>query len=238
VRLEGVRTLVTGGASGIGDAIVRRFREEGAEVVVADLRGGELELDVRDRASVERATVATVERLGGLDAVVCSAGRPVVGTVAELDEADWDDGIDTNLKGIFLTAKAAWPHLAESAGSITSIASIVGLWGSGGQAAYCASKAGVVMLTKCMALDGAKQGIRANCVCPGFTETPMLDRFMSEQADPDGARAAAVGLHPLGRLGTPADIAEAVVYLSSREAQWVTGTALVVDGGLTSGIWG
>ena len=94
------------------------------------------------------------------------------------------------------------------------------------------------MLTKCLALDGAKAGIRANCVCPGFVETPMLERFLAGQADPSAARAAATAVHPLGRLGHPADIAEAFVYLASDEASWVTGEALVVDGGLSSGIWG
>ena len=160
----------------------------------------------------------------------------MVGSVADLEEADWDDGLATNLKGVYLTAKAAWPYLLESRGSITSTASVVGLWGSGGQAAYCAAKAGVVMLTRCMALDGAPGGIRANCVCPGFVETPMLESFLADQPEPEAARAAAVGLHPLGRLGLPRDIADAFVYLASDEARWVTGAALVVDGGLTSGI--
>jgi NAD(P)-dependent dehydrogenase (short-subunit alcohol dehydrogenase family) len=237
-RLDGRRALVTGGASGIGATIVRRFREEGAEVLAGDLSGGELELDVRSRESVEKGVAAAVARLGGLDVLVCNAGRPVLGSVAELSEADWDDGLATNLKGVYLAAKAAWPHLAASRGSIVSTASVVGLWGSGGQAAYCAAKAGVVMLTKCMALDGARDGIRANCVCPGFVETPMLERFLAGQPDPEAARAGATALHPLGRLGSPTDVADGVVYLACDEARWVTGTALVVDGGLSSGIWG
>jgi NAD(P)-dependent dehydrogenase (short-subunit alcohol dehydrogenase family) len=193
-------------------------------------------LDVRSRASVDDAVGSAVERLGGLDTLVCNAGRPVVGAAHELDEADWDDGLAVNLKGIFRCARAAWPHLAASRGSIAITASVVGLWGSAGQAAYCVSKAGAVMLAKCLALDGAKAGIRANCVCPGFVETPMLERFLAEQADPAAARAAATALHPLGRLGRPGDVAEAFVYLASDEAAWVTGSTLVVDGGLTSGI--
>jgi NAD(P)-dependent dehydrogenase (short-subunit alcohol dehydrogenase family) len=238
VRLQGKRVLITGGASGIGSAVAQRFREEGAAVVAADLAAGDMPLDVRSRASVDAAVEGTVERLGGIDTLVCNAGRPVVGAVHELDEADWDDGLATNLKGIFLCARAAWPYLVESRGSIAITASVVGLWGSGGQAAYCAAKAGAVMLAKCLALDGAPAGIRANCVCPGFVETPMLERFLAGQPEPEAARAGATALHPLGRLGRPADIADAFVYLVSDESSWVTGSALVVDGGLTSGLSG
>jgi NAD(P)-dependent dehydrogenase (short-subunit alcohol dehydrogenase family) len=237
-RLEGKRAFVTGGAAGIGAATVARFRAEGARVVVADLEGGDVECDVRSGASVEAAVATAADLLGGLDTVVCNAGRPVLGALHELDEAEWDDGLATNLKSIYLCARASWPFLTESAGTILITASVVGLMGSGGQAAYCASKAGAVMLAKCLALDGAKAGIRASCVCPGFVETPMLERFLAGQPDPVAARTAATGLHPLGRLGLPADVADAFVYLASDEAAWVTGAALVVDGGLTSGIQG
>ena len=237
-RLEGKRALVTGGGSGIGAEIVDRFRDEGAAVVAADLEGGDLRCDVRSRESVEACVAETVARLGGLDALVLNAGRPVLGATHEVDEADWDDGLATNLKGLYLFSKAAWPHLVESRGSIGITASIIGIWGSPGQAAYCASKAAAVMLAKCLALDGAKAGIRANCVCPGFTETPLLERFFAGQADPAASRDWATRLHPLGRLGTPRDIADAFVYLASDEASWVTGTSLVVDGGFISGIWG
>jgi NAD(P)-dependent dehydrogenase (short-subunit alcohol dehydrogenase family) len=237
VRLDGKRALITGGASGIGAEIARRFREEGARVVTADLVG-DVAMDVRFAPSVAEAVGQAVTTLGGLDTLVCNAGRPVVGAVHELAESDWDDGIATNLKGIYLCTRAAWRHLAATRGSIAVTASVVGLWGSAGQAAYCASKAGAVMLTKCLALDGAKIGIRANCVCPGFTATPMLERFLSEQTDPEAARKAATALHPLGRLGSPLDVAEAFVYLASDEAAWVTGTALTVDGGLTAGLGG
>jgi NAD(P)-dependent dehydrogenase (short-subunit alcohol dehydrogenase family) len=207
-------------------------------VLTGDLRGGDLELDVRSRASVEAGVEAAVRELGGLDAIVCNAGRPTVGTVEALAEADWDDGLATNLKQVYLCARAAWRHLEASRGSILSTASIVGLWGSQNQAAYCAAKAAVVMLTKCLALDGAKAGIRANCVCPGFTQTPVLEQFVAGQPDPDAFRAGLVGAIPLARIGLPRDVADAFVYLASDEAAWVTGTALVVDGGTTSGISG
>jgi NAD(P)-dependent dehydrogenase (short-subunit alcohol dehydrogenase family) len=159
----------------------------------------------------------------------------VLGSVDTLAKADWDDGAATNLTGVYLTAQAAWPHLAESGGSIISTASTIGLMAVPGQAAYCAFKAGVVMLTKCMALDGAEAGIRANCICPGMIETPMLESIIEEQPDPDGARVAAKSYHPLGRLGTARDVADAFVYLASDEASWVTGVSLVIDGGFTTG---
>jgi meso-butanediol dehydrogenase/(S,S)-butanediol dehydrogenase/diacetyl reductase len=237
-RLEGRRVLVTGAASGIGAGVVERFRAEGARVVGTDLAGADLELDVRDRAQTEAAVAAVVERHGGLDVVVCNAGRPAVGPLHELDEEVWDDALATNLKSVYLMARAAWPHLVESRGTILATGSIVGLWGSPNQAAYCASKAGVTMLVKCLALDGAKDGVRANCVCPGFVETPLLERFLAEQDDPAAVRAAVSARHPLGRLGRPSDVADAFVYLASHEAAWVTGVSLPVDGGFTSGIWG
>ncbi len=237
--LEGRRAFVTGGASGIGAAVTARFREEGAQVVVGDLRPGadDVEVDVRDGSSVAGAVAAAVARLGGLDIVVCNAGKPVVGEAHDLPEETWADGIATNLTSVYLTVKASWPHLVESRGCIISTASAVGLTPLGAnQTTYCTAKAGVVMLTRCLALEGASAGIRANCVCPGFTETPMLQDFIAAQPDPEAARQAAARLHPLGRLGTAADIANAFVYLASDAASWVTGVALTVDGGLISGI--
>ena len=222
---------------GIGAAVVRRFQEEGAGVVSADLKGGDVVCDVRSSEQVDAAVAETVERLGGLDTLVCNAGRTVVGKLHELPEEDWDDGFDVNLKGIYRCVRSAWAHLAESGGTITSTASVVGIWASEGQAAYCATKAGMIMLTKCMALEGAREGIRANCVCPGFTDTPLLQTFMAQQDDPEALREAAVGLHPVGRLGTAEDIADSIVFLSSDESSWVTGVDLRVDGGLATGIW-
>ena len=182
---------------------------------------------------------AAIEAFGGVDVVVNNAGITITGAAHDLTEDDWDRELAINLKSVYLVSKALWPHFLErGGGSIVSTASIAGLWAIPDDAAYCASKAGVIMLTKCLALDGAKAGIRANCVCPGFIQTPMIDGYFSDQADPAAAREFAVGLHPLGRLGDPRDIADGFVYLASDEARWVTGTALTVDGGLTAGIWG
>jgi NAD(P)-dependent dehydrogenase (short-subunit alcohol dehydrogenase family) len=196
-------------------------------------------MDVTRTADIVEGLDRLVEEFGGLDVVVNNAGITIVGAAHTMDEDDWDKELAINTKSVYLVSKAAWPHLeARGGGAIVSTASIAGIWAIPEDAAYCASKAAVIMLTKCMALDGAKAGIRVNCVCPGFIQTPMIDGYFADQADPEAARAGAVALHPLGRLGTPLDIADGFVYLASDDARWVTGTALTVDGGLTSGIWG
>ena len=237
-RLAGKRALVTGGGSGIGAATVERFREEGASVLSADLEGGDVHCDVRSGPDVAAAVNDAVTQLGGLDTLVLNAGRTVVGLLHELPGDEWDDGLAVNLTSVYLFVREAWPHLVDAGcSSITSTASIVGLVGSQNQAAYCATKAGVVMLTKCLALDGARDGVRVNCVCPGFTDTPLLQKFFTAQDDPDGARAAAMAMKPLGRLGTADDMAEAYVYLASDHASYVTGVALPVDGGMISGLF-
>jgi NAD(P)-dependent dehydrogenase (short-subunit alcohol dehydrogenase family) len=251
-RLSGKIALVTGAGSGIGRETARRFAQEGARVAAADLHGDTaaataaelgneglaLEVDVTRADSVRKALREIVEHYGGIDVVVNNAGVTIVGTAHEMAEEDWDRELATNLKSIYLVSKEAWPHLVDrGGGAVLNTASIAGMWAPA-DAAYCASKAGAIMLTKCLALDGAKAGIRVNCVCPGFTETPMIEGYFADQSDPEASRTFATGLHPLGRLGKPRDIADAFVYLASDEAAWVTGAALVVDGGLTSGIWG
>ncbi len=251
-RLQGKVALVTGAGSGIGKETATRFAAEGAQVVCADLLGDKaiatateignsalgIEMDVTATKSIKAGLKQLLRQFGSLDCVINNAGVTIVGAAHEMEEDDWDRELDTNLKSVYLVSKAAWPHLVEGGGSIASTASIAGIWAIPADAAYCASKAGVIMLTKCMALDGAKAGIRVNCVCPGFIETPMIDGYFADQPDPEASRQYATSIHPLGRLGKPRDIADAFVYLSSDEASWVTGTSLVVDGGLVSGIWG
>ncbi|MDE0392551.1 MAG: SDR family NAD(P)-dependent oxidoreductase [Rhodospirillales bacterium] len=254
MRVSGKRALVTGGASGIGAATAERFAAEGAAVAIADLdgpgtdrqvaaihaHGGQaigLVADVGDEASVTAMMDRAWEALGGVDILVNNAAIPMIGTVETLAGDDWDRVLDLDLSSIYRVSRAAWPRFVEAGGgTILNTASVAGVIGMAGQHGYSAAKAGVVMLTKCMALDGAAHGIRANCVCPGFVETPMANAYFDAQDDPEASKAAVNAAHPLGRMGQPDEIAAAFLYLASDEARWVTGTALVIDGGLTAGL--
>lgn len=254
MRLADTVALVTGAASGIGAETARQFAAQGAIVYCADIRadaaeatarairaaGGRahgLEMDVTSAASIKAAVAAVLADQERIDTVVNNAGITIVGSIMDLTEDEWDRELNINLKSIFLVSRAVWPQMQkQGGGAILNTASIAGVTAIPSDAAYCASKAGVIMLTKCMAVDGAKDKIRVNCVCPGFIDTPMIQGYFDDQPDPAAARDYAVRLHPLGRLGTPADIAAMYVYLASPDAIWVTGTAQVVDGGLLAGL--
>ena len=254
MRLAGKRALVTGAASGIGAATAERFAAEGAAIAIADIdaAGAEAQAaairagggnaigfaaDVGDDRSVAAMVDRAWEALGGVDILVNNAAIPTIGTVETLAADEWDRVLDLDLSSIYRVSHAIWPRYVEAGGgTILNTASVAGIVGMAGQHGYSAAKAGVVMLTKCMALDGATHGIRANCVCPGFVETPMVLTYFEAQDDPVASRAAVEAAHPLGRMGQPAEIAAAFLYLASDEARWVTGTALVIDGGLTAGL--
>ena len=256
MRLEGKSAVVTGAASGIGRETALRFAGEGAAVICADrdaagadavaaeiaAKGGSahaVAADITSAHDVARLAEDSLAARGTIEVLVNNAGVTILGGVAELTEADWQREIDINLSGAWRVSKAFWPHFAETGGGvILNTASIAGVIAAPQDAAYVASKAGLIMLTRCMALDGASLGIRANCICPGFVDTPMFDGFLAEQPDPAGARAHAARRTPLGRIGTPRDIADGFVYLASDDAAWITGTALVIDGGLTAGLPG
>ena len=245
---------MTGAASGIGRETARRFAEEGANVVCTDrdaagaaavaagiaAQGGTASAVAADITSVQDVARLVEEALaarGTIEVLVNNAGVTILGGVAELTHADWQREIDINLSGAYRVSKAFWPHFAEAGGGvILNTASIAGVVAVPQDAAYVASKAGLIMLTRCMALDGVPLGIRANCICPGFVDTPMFDGFLAEQPDPEAALVRAAGRTPLGRIGTPRDIADGFVYLASDDARWITGTALVIDGGLTAGL--
>jgi NAD(P)-dependent dehydrogenase (short-subunit alcohol dehydrogenase family) len=235
--LDGRVALVTGAASGIGEATTARFREEGAVVATLDVQGHvDHAVDVRDEAGVEAAVRAVVEREGRLDAVVNAAGVAGGGPVHLLPAEEWDRVVDVNLKGTFLVAKhAAAAMVAQGSGSIVNIASIEGLEGTEGGSAYNASKGGVVLLTKNMAIDYGRIGIRVNCICPGVIETPMMAAVM-ENEGMKTYRDRWLEEHKLGRFGQPSEIAAAALFLASDDASFVTGHALVVDGGFTAGM--
>jgi NAD(P)-dependent dehydrogenase (short-subunit alcohol dehydrogenase family) len=251
-RLAGQVALITGGGTGIGRAIALAFAREGAKVVVAARRRDKLKsvvdeilatggtaaaiaCDVSVGADAVRAIRETLEKFGALHTLVNNAGTHSDATIERLSEVDWDRVIDVNLKGPFLMSRAALPALRRvGGGSIINTGSILGLLAMKSRAAYCASKGGLTMLTKAMALDHAHENIRVNCICPALVETDMVAALFP--ATPEGralreARAASI---PLGRLGKPADIAELAVYLASHESSWLTGVAIPLDGGLSA----
>ena len=236
-RLDDAVAIVTGAGSGIGAACAERLTADGATVVTLDIAGSVDHLiDVRDEPAVEAAFSTVVDQHGHLDVVVNAAGVAGGGPVHLLDAGEWDRVVDVNLKGTFIVDKYSALHmLAQGRGSIINIASIEGLEGTEGGSAYNASKAGVVMLTKSMAIDYGRKGIRVNCICPGGIETPML----LDVIDADGMelyRAALLDEHLLGRFGKPSEIAAAAAFLASEDASFITGHSLVVDGGFTAGM--
>ena len=235
--LEGAVAVVTGAGSGIGAACSERLSAEGAAVITVDVAGDvDHHLDVRDELAVEAAFASTVRDRGRLDVVVNAAGVAGGGPVHLLDVDEWDRVVDVNLKGTFIVDKHSAIHmLARGSGSIINISSIEGLEGTEGGSAYNASKGGVVLLTKSMAIDYGRRGIRVNCICPGAVDTPML-RSIADSDGMDVYREKLREEHLLGRFGRPSEIAAAAAFLASEDASFITGHALVVDGGFTAGL--
>jgi 2-keto-3-deoxy-L-fuconate dehydrogenase len=235
------RVLITGGASGIGAACVRRFQSDGCQVAVLDrdeelLRASPAEgayaCDVTDERELEASVAEAAMRLGGIDVVIAAAGIAGRGTVADTDPADWDRVIAVNLRGVFLTARVTIPHLrAAGGGAIVNVASQLGVVAAASAAAYCASKGAVISLTRAMAIDHGAEGIRVNCVCPGPTDTPLLDPYFGGAADPAAERRAYEAMQLHSRLVTADEIAGAVAYLADPASGSTMGAALVVDGG-------
>jgi NAD(P)-dependent dehydrogenase (short-subunit alcohol dehydrogenase family) len=250
-ELEGKVALVTGGTSGIGRETAVLFAKTGARVVVAGRRetegketvemvraaGGDglfVKTDVSKASEVEALIQTTTDRFGRLDVAFNNAGiEGVLTPIVRQSEEDWDRTIEINLKGVWLCLKYEIRQMLKQGGNgaIVNTASITGLVGAIGAAAYSASKHGVIGLTQTAALENAKSGIRINAVCPGFTETPMADRVLRVPA----VHKYVLSCHPIGRLGRPAEIAEAVVWMCSDRASFMTGQSLVLDGGFLAG---
>ena len=256
-RLEDRVTIVTGAATGIGRAIAHRLGAEGARVVVADrqtaageattgeLRAGGVEArfvpcDVADAGQVRTLVDEAVAAWGRVDVLVNNAGVPGPGVPADLlDEEDWDRVIAVNLRGVFLCAKYAMPHLVASGrGAVVNIASTFGLVGAHAAPAYCASKGGVIALSRQLAVDYGPRGVRVNAICPGYVDTDMDQRRArmapAAAASALAARQAAASLQPLGRQADATEIAAAVAFFASDDAAFVTGAVVPIDGGCTA----
>ena len=252
-RVDGKVALVTGGALGLGRAAAELLAREGAKVAVTDLMdaegravvdqiglaGGEaiyIHHDVAQEADWARAVAETLTRFGRLDVVVNNAGVALAGSVEDCTLEQWRWLMSINLDGVFLGTKHGVAAMKGHGGSIINLSSIEGLIGDPNLAAYNASKGGVRIFTKSAALHCAKAGykIRVNSIHPGYIWTPMVEGYIAGQADPDEAKLAVAGLHPLGHLGEPDDIAFGVLYLASDESKFMTGSELVIDGGYTA----
>jgi NAD(P)-dependent dehydrogenase (short-subunit alcohol dehydrogenase family) len=253
MRLKDKIAIITGAGSGIGRATAKIFAQEGAKVVASDIftegcqetvsiiksTGGEaimVKADVSKADQVQAMVKATLETFGQINIIFNNAGIELNALITETSEEDWDRIINTNLKGIFLCSKYVIPEMIKvGGGSIINTASVAGLVGFNNLGAYNASKGGVITLTKNVAIDYGQYNIRVNCICPGAIETSMMERlFEIWGGDPEAIRQQFVALHPIGRLGKPEDIAYAALYLASDESSFVTGSALLVDGGYTA----
>ena len=244
-RVAGKAAIVTGAGTGIGRAIALALAREGAKVAVAGRRRGKLEEvaqairqvggEVSSEADSYRAAKDAEDAFGHVNVLVNNAGALSVSTVESISVEEWDRLMATNLKGPFLMSRAVLPAMRQAGGgAIVNVGSVLGLVAMKDRAAYCASKGGVTMLTKAMALDHAQEKIRVNCICPAIVETDLIRELFSKSGEGRRAREARLATLPLGKFGKPDDIAELAVFLASEESSWMTGTAIPVDGGLTA----
>ncbi len=251
-RLSGKVALITGGGTGIGRAIAVAFAREGANVALAGRRleklkevAGEIkkqrgeakaiECDVTRARDAQRAVQETAKQFGKLDVLVNNAGILSVATVDGISETEWDRVMKVNVKGPFLLSRAALKEFRKAGGgAIVNIGSVLGLVAMKDRAAYCASKGGVTLLTKAMALDHAHENVRVNCICPAIVETELVRGLFDSNEQGRALRKARLTTIPLGRFGKPVDVAELAVFLASEESSWLTGAAIPLDGGLTA----
>jgi NAD(P)-dependent dehydrogenase (short-subunit alcohol dehydrogenase family) len=249
INLSGKVAIVTGGAMGIGEACTRKLATAGAAVAILDMNdvagsqtaaeirnaGGNCDFfrcDVSKTDQVEQRVAEIVAKFGTIDILVSNAGIQDYGDVISTPEADWDRVLNVNLKGCYLVAKYAVPHMLDRGGAIVVLGSVQSFTAIKNSVAYVTSKHAVLGLARAMALDYADRGLRVNCVCPGTIDTPMLHWAASLSPDPAAVIDTCGRMHALGRIGTAEEVASAVVYLASPAASFITGTALVVDGGM------
>jgi len=255
MRLTGKVAIVTGGGTGIGRATAIRFAEQGARVVIANRtaktgqetvraiksNGGEgiwVQTDVSRAKDARQMVEIAVNTYGRLDILFNNAGIQRFGTVVAMDEADWDEVMSINVKGMYLASKYAIPHMiAQGGGSIINHSSALGLVGDPDLAAYGASKAAILGLTFSMAQAHGRDNIRVNAICPGDVETPIVLQYFNEQPDPKEARRRVSAQYALGRIGRPEEIANVALFLASDESSFITGSVIVPDGGVTSRIY-
>lgn len=253
MQMDSRTAVVTGAARGIGRAIAERLAAAGAYTICADRDLAELEqvtatieaaggrvqarrCDVSDPDDVEQL-MAAAEEHGGPNALVSNAAIQYERTIEDTPPDDWDRVMGINLKGVYLCARAAIPRMRRlGGGSIVNMASVNGFWVEPQLGAYCTAKGGVINLTRAIALDFGRDGIRCNCICPGYIDTGMAQRYFEVQDDPEAARAEAGRLHALGRIGRPEEIAAMALFLCSDESSFCTAQPFIVDGGLSAGV--
>ena len=242
-RFEGRTAIVTGAGSGIGFEMARLFLAEGAAVVAADLQADtvpdgclSVPVDVSAPGGAKKMVDMAVQHTGRLDVLCNNAGISSTTDVLSCTPEEWDQVFAVNVRGVFLGTKYALPHMLDGGvGAIVNTASVAGLIGLKDRAAYCASKGAVIAFTKQVAVQYAGTGVRCNCICPGTVDSPWVQNLLDKADDPAAMRADLVARQPVGRLGTPEEVAKAALYLASDDASFTTGSAWVLDGGLTAG---
>lgn len=253
MQLKGRVAVITGAGSGIGRVAAREFANEGSQVAVADINfkgaletaeqiecsGGvarAIETDVADASSVENLMAETLRAFSKVDVLFNNAALMINKTIEEMTVDEWNHEMAVNIGGIFLCSKFFLPHLKKTKGNIINMASVNGFFVEPACAGYCATKGAIIALTKAMAIDHGKDGIRVNCLCPGYIDSGLTQSFFQSRPDPQAARDAAGKLHALGRIGDPREVARVAVFLASDDASLMTGSVVVVDAGLSSGL--